>query len=312
MNKDEDDQKSTEELDEPAADAGPFTPARALILGMYDKAERMSETKERASGLATGYDDLDAITGGLQQGNLVIVAGGAGMAKSTLCQNIARLVSKRRDIVVAFFNLESTNQQVVRRLLSADAGVDPLGFLSARLNEDEWGEVANCVQGLYDARLLMDDRPHKSVTDIWAACDELLKASALGLVIIDSLPLISGLAPANIWDAAKLLKLMARHLNVPVVVATHLYSGRTDRRSDRHPMMDDLAGVENYADEVLLLHRPMMTRAADSYKEMEALDVIVAKQANGPVGLIRLGFLPQHALITDFKESMRTDEPTGF
>jgi len=312
MNKDEDAQRSAEELDEPAANAGPFTPARALIFGMYDKAERMSETKERVSGLATGYDDLDAITGGLQQGNLVIVAGGAGMAKSTLCQNVARHITKRQEINVVYFSLEAKSEQVIQRMMCAEASVDPLFLNAGRFTEDDWDKLATSVQEFYTLSLLMDDRLHKSVTDIWAACDELLEVNELGLVIVDSLPLISDFAPTNVWNDAKLLKLMARHLNIPVVVATHLYSARTDRRSDRLPMMGDLAGVESYADEVLLLHRPMMTRAADSYGEMETLDVMVAKQANGPVGLIRLGFLPQHALITDFKESTSPDEPTGF
>ena len=261
------------------------------------------------SGIATGLADLDAITGGLQKGHLIIVAGGAGMAKSTLCQNVARQVAKRQDVTVALFNLEANNEQVTQRLLSADAGVDSLHFVTARMNEHEWLQVAMCVQGLYDARLLMDDRMHKSVMDIWAACDELLEVSELGLVIIDSLPLVSDLAPTDIWNAAKLLKLMARHFNLPIIVATHLYSGRTDRRPDKFPLMGDLAGVESYADEVFLLHRSTATNTANGHEEVEPLDVIVAKQANGPTGLVRVGFVPQHALITNLD---KMNEPTGF
>lgn len=311
MNEDKD-AKNAEELDESAANVGPFIPAKVLLLGIYDKAERLSEMKGRVSGLATGYDDLDAITGGLQQGNLVVVAGGAGMAKSTLCQNIARQVAKRQELNVAYFSLEATNEQVIQRIMCAESSVNPLFLNSGRFTEDDWSKLATDVQVFYTLSLLMDDRLHKSVTDIWTACDELVEVSELGLVIIDSLPLVSDLAPTDIWNAAKLLKLMARHFDVPVVVATHLYSGRTDRRPDRRPLMGDLAGVESYADEVILLHRTQLPNLGESFDEVdgiEPLDVIVAKQTNGPVGLIRLGFVPQHALITDL-DTM--NEPTGF
>lgn len=304
-------ENNQEELDESADDIAPFVAAKSLLLTIYNELDERAENGTFVYGTATGLSDLDTITGGLQKGNLVLVAGGAGMGKSTLCQNIARLVSKREDITVALFNLEATNQQVMQRLLAADAGVDALRFITGKLDEDEWGKVAWCVQGLYNARLLMDDRLHKSVTDVWAACDELVQGNELGLVIIDSLPLVSDVAPTDVWNAAKLLKLMARHFNVPVVVATHLYSSRTDRRADRRPMMGDLAGVESYADEVILLHRQAVLSSESRHDEFEPLDVIVAKQANGPVGLIRLGFAPQFALITDL-DTERQDKPIGF
>jgi replicative DNA helicase len=300
-----------ENLDEPTDAASPFVAAKSLLLTIYNELDELAENGEFVYGVATGLSDLDAITGGLQKGNFVLVAGGAGMGKSTLCQNIARRVSKRKDVAVAYFSLEATSKQIVQRLLAADAEVDSLRLLTGRMNENEWGEVAGCVQGLHAANLFLDDRLHKSVTDIWAACDELPKVGELGLVIIDSLPLVSDGAPTDVWNAAKLLKLMARHFNVPVVAATHLYSSRTDRRADRRPMMGDLAGVESYADEVILLHRPTFANTESIDGDIEILDVIVTKQANGPTGLIRLGFAPRFALITDLNAE-RQDEPTGF
>lgn len=307
-------ENSQEELNKPNEYTGPFVTLKSLLLEFYDTLDKQSESRSHVYGVSTGLDDLDAITGGLQKGNLVLVAGGAGMGKSTLCQNIARLVSKREDTTVALFNLEATNKQVVQRLLAADAGVDTMRFLTGVLSEDELGKFALCVQRLYNAPLLMDDKLHKSVTDIWAACDELLKVGELGLVIIDALPLVSDGAPTDVWNAAKLLKLMARQFNVPVVVATHLYSGRTDRRAERRPVMGDLAGVESYADEVILLHRTRLPNLREDFEDpdgIELLDVIVAKQANGPTGLIKLGFAPQFALITNLDAEMR-DEATGF
>lgn len=304
-------ENSHEELDEPNDNIGPFVAVRSLLLGVYDILEEQAENGPFTYGVSTGLSDLDAITGGLQKGNLIIVAGGAGMAKSTLCQNIARRASKRKDVTVAYFSLEATSKQVVQRLLAADAEVDSLRLLTGRMNEDEWGEVAKSVQNFYTSYLLMDDRMHKSVNDIWVACDELLKVSEVGLVIIDSLPLVSDLGGDNIWDAAKMLKLMARHLNVPVIAATHLYSGRTDRRGDKRPMMGDLAGVESHADEVLLLHRSQTAGLGAGFDEPEVLEIIVAKQANGPTGCIHVGFVPQHALVTDLALENQK-EPIGF
>ena len=261
------------------------------------------------NNLATGYSDLDAITGGLAQGHLIIVAGYSGMAKSTLCQNIARQVAVGNEGIVAYFCLEQTSIQTVTRMMAAQAGINPLAFSKGQLCEDEWADMAMVVQDIYRAKIAFDERTHKSAMEIWEACNQLASKEPLGLVIVDSLQLLTDPdSGSDVWETTKVLKVMARALNVPVLAVSHIYTGRTERRENRRPFMSDLAGIDSFADEVFLLHRSSYDET--SVDSPESLDVIVAKQANGPTGLIKLCFLPHLARIADL--GYIAEEPIGF
>ena len=296
------------QTDDVLPDVSPFTSLTELLLIVYDKAEDMAETGMR-NNLTTGYSDLDAITGGLAQGHLIIVAGYSGMAKSTLCQNIARQVAIRNEAIVAFFCLEQTSMQTVTRMMAAQAGINPLSFSTGQLREDEWADMAMVVHNIYRAKVAFDERTHKSALDIWEACNQLASKESLGLIIVDSLQLLTDPdGTSDIWETTKILKVMARTLNVPVLAVSHIYTGRTERRENKRPFMSDLAGIDSFADEVFLLHRSSYNET--SVDSPEPLDVIIAKQANGPTGLIKLCFLPHLALIADL--SHNAEEPVGF
>jgi replicative DNA helicase len=222
-----------------------FSPLRTLLLSVYDKAEELSEMKSRISGLSTGIHDFDMITSGLQNTDLIIVAARPSMGKTSLCLSIAEHVAIKEHKPVAIFSLEMSKEQLALRMLCSQAQVNSHKLRTGHLTEDEWGKLAQVVQGMYEAPIFIDDATETSALTMRAKCRRLMaEHNGLGLIIVDYLQLMRSHRRTEnrvqeIGEIARGLKSLGRELKVPVVALSQL-SRAVESRENKRPMLSDL------------------------------------------------------------------------
>ncbi len=221
-----------------------FSSLRTLLLSVYDNAAEMSEMKSLISGLSTGIHDFDMITSGLQNTDLIIVAARPSMGKTSLCLSIAEHVALKEKKPVAIFSLEMSKEQLALRMLCSQAQVNSHKLRTGRLNEDEWGELAKVVQGMYEAPIFIDDATEASALTMRAKCRRLMAEHGLGLIIVDYLQLMRSHRRIEnrvqeIGEIVRGLKSLGRELKVPVVALSQL-SRAVESRENKRPMLSDL------------------------------------------------------------------------
>ena len=305
-----------------------FVQLRTLLLGVYDKAEEMAELKQRISGLSTGIHDFDMITSGMQNTDLIIVAARPSMGKTSLCLSIAEHVAIKENVPVAIFSLEMSKEQLALRMLCSQAEVNSHKLRTGHLTEDEWTQLAEVVQQMYEAPIFIDDASETTALTMRAKCRRLMAEHGLGLVIVDYLQLMNSHRNVDnraqeIGEIARGLKSLARELKVPVIALSQL-SRAVESREDKRPRLSDLresGSIEAEADMVCFLYRESYYKMKEAYNAegadrpdraaMEETEVIVGKHRNGPTGMVKVGFKPEYAKFVNLDLS-RTDEPTGF
>jgi replicative DNA helicase len=271
---------------------------REMLNHSIETIERLYQRKEMVTGLSTGMHDLDVITAGLQQADLVIVAGRPSMGKSALATGIAEHVGVVERIPVAVFSLEMSKESLVHRMLCAHARVDVHKARTGFLAQADWPRLTNAAGKLSDAPILIDDTPGLSALELRAKARRLKNQHHLGLVIVDYLQMMRGSFRSEnrqqeISDISKSLKALAKELKVPVIAVSQL-SRAPEQREDRRPQLADLresGAIEQDADVVILLFREELYRPTDENRGRA--DLIVAKQRNGPVGTVPLAFLKE-------------------
>jgi len=253
-------------------------------------------------GLPSGFTTLDAKTGGFMPADLVIIAARPSIGKTSLALAIAQNVAKKGGTVV-FFSLEMSRAMIADRLVCAAVPLDSHLLRTRRLTEEQWDQALAKASKLAALPIFVDDKPAQTTAEMWAKAR---RVRNLALVIIDYLGMIgdprrSGSSKAeHLEEVVNRLKAMARDLNVPVIVLSQL-SRAPEKRADRRPELADLrdsGGIEQTADTVLLLHRPGFYDASAPQNEVE---VIIAKQRNGPVGTVKLYFDPEYARFGDLE-----------
>ncbi|MFD7791003.1 replicative DNA helicase [Streptomyces sp. NPDC059759] len=254
------------------------------------------ETLQRdghATGVLTGYADFDALTHGLHPGQMIIIAGRPALGKSTVGVDMARQASIHDGRPSAIFSLEMSRREVQHRILSAEARIALHHIRSGSMTDSDWVRAAHHLPAIKAAPLTIDATPNQTVTQIKARCRRLKQRGGLDLVVIDYLQLLSsGTArrtesrQQEVSDMSRSIKLMAKELEVPVVVLAQLNRG-PEQRTDKKPQVSDLresGSLEQDADLVMLLHRE------DAYEKDTArageADLIVGKHRNGPTATI--------------------------
>ena len=246
--------------------------------------------------LTTGYEELDRLTGGLQRGELIVVAGRPSMGKSALVLNIAGHAGIEMQQSVAIFSLELTKEQVLTRMLSSSGRVEQSRVRTGRLTEEDLQRIDSAVSSMSEARIFIDDSPGLTVAELSDRLRRLKREQDLGLAIVDYLQLIRSGTDSKSSGATMLseaihsLKDMAKELDVPVIAVSQL-DRQLERRSDRHPILSDLPGsgaIEDYADVILFIYRDEVYDTDSARKGIA--DITVAKQRNGPVSAFRLEF----------------------
>jgi replicative DNA helicase len=250
----------------------------------------------RITGVPSGFMDLDNKTAGFQKGDLIIIAARPSMGKTALALNIAYHAAYQAQVPVAFFSLEMSKEQLVRRLLSSVGEVDASNLRRAFLSTQEWANLQNAAGYLLDCPIFIDDTPAATVLEIRAKARRLKAVDKLGLVVIDYLQLMRGRADVHsreqeISEISRSLKALAKELQVPVIALSQL-NRRVEERPNKRPQLADLresGAIEQDADVVLFIYRDEVYR--EDSPEKGTAEVKIGKQRNGPSGhTIKLAF----------------------
>ncbi|MDR1067150.1 MAG: replicative DNA helicase [Clostridiales bacterium] len=255
--------------------------------------ERVYLSKERITGIETGFADLDYKTAGLQPSDLVLIAARPSMGKTAFALNIAQHVAVRKRKSVVIFSLEMSAEQLVNRMLCSEAHVDAQKVKTGDLSDSDWKLIVDSIGPLSKARIYIDDTPAADITEIRAKCRRIKIENGLDLVIIDYLQLMSGRSKAEsrqqeISEISRSLKALARELRAPVVALSQL-SRACETRADHRPMLSDLresGAIEQDADVVAFLYRDKYYNPDTELGDLTEL--IIAKQRNGPTGAVHL------------------------
>jgi replicative DNA helicase len=277
-----------------------FISIRDVLMEVFEKVEFLYSNKGGTTGIPSGFVDLDKMTAGFQRSDLIIVAARPSVGKTAFALNIAQNVGVRARETVAIFSLEMSAAQLVQRMICAEANVDATRMRTGTLEGDDWEKLTMAIGALSEAQIYIDDTPGITVADIRAKCRRLKKERGLGMILIDYLQLIQGRGKAGenrqqeVSEISRTLKQIARELEVPVIALSQLSRG-VEQRQDKRPMMSDLresGSIEQDADIVSFLYR-------DDYYDKESekkniIEIIIAKQRNGPVGTVELVFLKNY------------------
>lgn len=272
-----------------------FIPIKEVIMETFDRIENLYNKQDNVTGVPCGFKDLDNYLSGLQPADLIILAARPAMGKTTLALNMAHYISARGKNPAAIFSLEMSKDQLVQRMLCAEAEIDAHKLRTGNLNSEDWPKLGQAVGPLSQAPLYIDDTPAMSVMEMRTKARKLKAEKGLEAIFIDYLQLMQSNQnqenrQQEISQISRSLKALAKELNVPVIALSQL-SRAVEQRQEKKPMLSDLlesGGIEANADVVLFIYRDEYYNP-DSQKESIA-EIIVAKQRNGPVGSMELYF----------------------
>jgi replicative DNA helicase len=272
-----------------------FSPIKGILLETFEKIDHLYSTKGGIVGVSSGFKDLDNMTAGFQPSDLILLAARPSMGKTALCLNIAQHVAIREKKTVAFFSLEMSKEQLVQRMLCAEAGIDAHRLRTGDLRDEDWKRLSRGMGILSEAPIFIDDTPGIPVMEMRAKCRRLKLEQGLGIIIIDYIQLIHGNGRTEnrqqeISEISRSLKSLARELNVPVIALSQL-SRAVESRTVKRPMLSDLresGSLEQDADVVAFIYRDDYYNPDTEKKNIT--EIIIAKHRNGPVGSIELYF----------------------
>jgi len=275
-----------------------------VVKDTIELVDKLFDKKERITGLATGFDELDEATTGFHPGDLIVIGARPGMGKTAFCLNMVAHTAVEDKNPVAVFSLEMTKEQLVLRMLCSEAEVDSKAVRSGYHSKEDYRKLVNAAGRLSEAPIYIDDS-FNSILDIRAKARRLKAEHGLGLIVVDYLQLMSGVGSYTareqvISDISRSLKALAKDLSVPVIVISQLNRGCELRGDKKNPIIADLresGAIEQDADTILFLYRDEYYKKQDSQKKgMAELDI--AKQRNGPTKVIELAFMEKY---TKFK-----------
>ncbi|GHV40023.1 replicative DNA helicase [Clostridia bacterium] len=281
-----------------------FTRLSEALVEAYEQTEKAAKSGGKITGVATGFSDFDRKTTGLHPSQLVLIAARPSMGKSALGINIAHHAAVRNNVTTAFFTLEMSRDQVVNRIISAQAKIEGQKLMTGRLDPKEWAAYADSFRDLSPAPLFIDDTTSISVTEMRAKCRRLKLERGLGLIIVDYLQLMTAGGNGRpesrqneISEISRSLKAIARDVEAPVIALAQL-SRAVEARQDKRPILSDLresGAIEQDADIVSFIYR-------DEYYHPEKTENkglaewIIAKQRNGSTGTLELLYQGQYTL----------------
>lgn len=296
--------------------AGGLVPISTVVQTVYSNLSEAASSGQKIPGLSTGLNDLDRYILGLNKGELILIAARPGMGKTSIALNIAMNVAKKSGKTVAVFSLEMSREQLVSRLLAGEGLVPSQNLLTGQLNSDEWKRIAAAAQVLSATDMRIDDNPMLSVSDMNAQCRRI---SNLGLVVIDYLQLMQSAGGDSrkyagenrqqvVSDISRMLKIMAKELNVPVICLSQL-SRASEGRPNKRPMLSDLresGAIEQDADVVIGLYREGYYNA--ECEEPNVSEAIVLKNRKGQTGTVKLAWLAEYTTFAAYEGNLNEDD----
>ncbi|WP_409967174.1 replicative DNA helicase [Bengtsoniella intestinalis] len=287
---------------------------RQVLPEVLDRLSEMSEQDSHLPGLSCGLSAVDNKISGLNKSDLLLLAARPGMGKTSFALNVALNVAKSAEKTVAVFSLEMSSEQLVTRLLSTEALVENFRLKTGTLRESDWVKIADAATNLNRMDIRIDDNPMLSVADMNAKCRRL---DNLGLVVIDYLQLMTSAGGKKgggenrqqvVSDMSRMLKIMAKELDVPVICLSQL-SRANEKRDDKRPMLSDLresGSIEQDADIVMFLYRDDYYNE-DSEKRNIA-ECIIAKNRHGETGKVELKWLPEYTAFATLEHHYDDDD----
>lgn len=281
-----------------------------MLHDSFEMIEKLYAKKAYVTGIPTGFVDLDVITSGFHPSDLIIIAGRPSMGKSSLALNIAQYAGGKEKIPVGMFSLEMSKEQLVYRILCAEARVDAHKLRTGYLGEGDWPRLTTAAGVLKESPIYIDDTPAISVLEIRAKARRLKAKYNVGLIIVDYLQLVQGRIQSDnrqqeISEISRSLKSLARELNIPVIALSQL-SREVEKRGDKKPQLSDLresGAIEQDADLVAFVYREEYYKPTPENEGIA--EVIIGKQRNGPVGTIKLAFIKKY---TRFENLAKVEE----
>ena len=279
---------------------GGLTPVSQIVQNVFDDLSAAAESGSRIPGISTGLVDLDRMILGLNRSELVLIAARPGMGKTSIALNMLLYEAVTLKKTVAMFSLEMSKEQLVMRLLSNASKVPMNNLLTGQLSDQQWTDITESAQQLSMTNILIDDNPSLTVSDMNAQCRRI---KGLDVVFIDYLQLMQSAGSGHTWsnesrtqavsDISRMMKIMAKELNIPVVCLSQL-SRANESRTDKRPMLSDLresGAIEQDADVVIGLYR-------DGYYNRECehpnvAEAIILKNRKGSTGTVELNWLPE-------------------
>ncbi len=275
-----------------------FVQMRDLVRDSFPKIEQMFEQKRLITGVPTGFLDLDQMTRGLQGGDLIIVAARPSMGKTSLVLNISQYVGMQPGHTVGFFSLEMSKESLFLRMLTSEAQIDSHRLMSGAIGQKDYGRISHALETLNSMRLFIDDSANIGVLEMRAKARRLQAEHGLSLLVVDYIQLMSGRGrfenrTLELASISRSMKGLAKELNVPIVVLSQL-SRAPEARADHRPQLSDLresGALEQDADVVVLIYRDDVYNKEENSPHAGTAELILAKQRNGPTGVVRLAFL---------------------
>ena len=266
---------------------------------------------EVGTGIATGFHDLDQKTSGLQQGDLIIVAGRPSMGKTAFALNIAEHVAVNDRLPVAVFSMEMSGSQLAMRMLGSIGRLDQMKLRTGRLSDEDWSRLTDAVGKVHDAPIHIDETPALNCLELRARARRMHRQyDGLGLVVVDYLQLMSSTSygenrATEISEISRSLKALAKEWHVPVVALSQLNRG-LEQRPNKRPVMSDLresGAIEQDADLILFIYRDEVynPETADKGKA----EIIIGKQRNGPIGTLNLTFIGEYTRFENYADPGR-------
>jgi len=258
--------------------------------------------KPSLSGVSSGFFDLDSFTQGFQKSDLIIIAGRPSMGKTALALNIGSNVIKNSNFPVLFFSLEMSKEQLTYRLLTNETDITNLRLKTGNLYKDDWVKLNSTIKNLSALPFFIDDTSNPSIQDIKSKIKKILfEQNQIGLIVIDYLQLMQNgkfktdNRAQELSQITRSLKILAREFSVPIIALSQL-SRNVESRVNKRPILSDLresGSIEQDADLVLMLYRESYynsTELSENINSIDSVELIIAKQRNGPIGTIDLNF----------------------
>ena len=291
-----------------------FIRIKEMLWPTMERIETLQKSGKSVTGIPSGFADLDALTSGFQKSELVVVAARPSMGKTALCLNIATQAAVEGH-GVALFSLEMSKDSLVQRMLCAEARVNSQSVRHGTLRDRDFTNLARAAGVLQQCSLWIDDTPSITLLEMRSKARRLKTEADLGMVIVDYLQLMRSPEYADnrvqeVSDISRSLKALARELQIPVVALSQLSRASEQRGGDKKPQLSDLrdsGAIEQDADLVIFIHRPEYYERDDESVRGQA-DIMLAKNRNGPTGVVRLRFTSE---FTRFDNLSLRDEPGG-
>ena len=289
--------------------SGEFVPIRQVALNVLEKIETASRSGGTVTGIPTGFIDLDYKTSGMQPSDLVLLAARPSMGKTAFVLNLVDYIAVRKGLPCMVFSLEMSKEQLVNRMLAMESNVDSQKLRTGSLTDADWDAVVEGIGIIGNSKLIIDDTPGISITELRSKCRKMKLEYGLQMIIIDYLQLMTGSGKTSdnrqqeISEISRSLKALAREMNAPVIALSQL-SRACETRQEHRPMLSDLresGAIEQDADVVMFLYR-------DDYYNKDTdkpnvAEVIIAKQRNGPIGTVELLWRPEFTKFVNMAKS---------